>query len=186
MAFIETPNEPEFFEQNRAAAGHIPNFVTTFAARPAVYEAWKQLNGAIKASMDLRRYELATLAAATALKSSYCSLAHGQVLADKFYTSEEVEALVNEPANDPVDRAVMAFARKVALSADAVTQTDIDELKALGLTDADVLDVVLAAAARSFFSKTLDATGTRPDSAFNNLPESLRTALTVGRPIHSG
>jgi hypothetical protein len=49
-----------------------------------------------------------------------------------------------------------------------------------------VLDVVLAAAARSFFSKTLDATGTPPDSAFNNLPETLRTALTVGRPIHSG
>ena len=51
--------------------------------------------------MDLRRYELATLAAATALKSSYCCLAHGQVLADKFYTSEEVAALVSEPAERP-------------------------------------------------------------------------------------
>ena len=153
MAFIDTPKDPEFFEQNRAPAGHVPNFVTTFAARPAVYEAWKQLNGAIKES---------------------------------FYTSEVVAALVSEPANDPVDRAVMAFARKVALSADAVTQDDVDALKALGLTDTDVLDVVLAAAARSFFSKTLDATGTPPDAAFNGLPETLRTALTVGRPIHSG
>ncbi|MFF0339848.1 carboxymuconolactone decarboxylase family protein [Kribbella sp. NPDC004875] len=186
MAFISTPSNPEFFAANRAAAGHVPNFVTTFAARPAVYEAWKQLNGAIKESMDLRRYELATLAAASALRSSYCCLAHGQVLADKFYTAEEVEALVAEPPNDPVDRAVMAFARKVALGADSVTQTDVDELKSLGLTDDDVLDVALAAAARSFFSKTLDATGTQPDSAFNGLPESLRTALTVGRPIHSG
>jgi uncharacterized peroxidase-related enzyme len=183
MAFIRTPDNPALFEANRAPAGHVPNFVHTFAARPAVYEAWKQLNGAIKQSMDLRRYELATLAAATALKSSYCSLAHGQVLADKFYTSEEVEALVDEPPNDPVDRAVMAFARKVALGADNVTQADVDELKTLGLTDTDVLDVALAAAARAFFSKTLDATGTQPDSAFNNLPDSLRTALTVGRPI---
>jgi uncharacterized peroxidase-related enzyme len=186
MAFIDTPNDPAFFDANRAPAGHVPNYVTTFAARPAVYEAWKQLNGAIKESMDLRRYELATLAAATALKSSYCSLAHGQVLADKFYTSEEVAALVDEPPYDPVDRAVMAFARKVALSADTVTQKDVDGLKALGLSDADVLDVALAAAARSFFSKTLDATGTQPDSAFNTLPEQLRKALTVGRAIHSG
>jgi uncharacterized peroxidase-related enzyme len=186
MAFIETPNEPKFFDENLAPAGHVPNFVRTFAARPAVYEAWKQLNGAIKESMDLRRYELATLAAATALKSSYCSLAHGQVLADKFYTAEEVAALVGEPPNDPTDRAVMAFARKVALAADTVTQADVDELKAIGLTDADVLDVALAAAARAFFSKTLDATGTQPDSAFNGLPETLRTALTVGRPIYSG
>ena len=186
MAFIDTPKDPEFFEQNRAPAGHVPNFVTTFAARPAVFDAWKQLNGAIKESMDLRRYELATLAAATALKSSYCSLAHGQVLADKYYTAEEVAALVTEPPNDPVDRAVMAFARKVALSADDITQADVDALKALGLSDADVLDVVLAAAVRCFFSKTLEATGTPPDSAFDNLPEGLRTALTVGRPIHSG
>ena len=133
--------------------------------------------------MDLRRYELATLAAATALKSSYCSLAHGQILADKFYTAEEVAALVDEPANDPVDRAVMAFARKIALAADTVTQEDVDALKALGLTDADVLDVALAAAARAFFSKTLDATGTQPDSAFNGLPDTLRKTLTVGRPI---
>lgn len=186
MAFISTPNDPELFEANRAPAGHVPNFVHTFAARPAVYEAWKQLNGAIKESMDLRRYELATLAAATALKSSYCSLAHGQILADKYYTSEEVAALVAEGANDPVDRAVMAFARKVALAADTVTQADVDELRTLGLTDADVLDVVLAAAARAFFSKTLDGTGTQPDSVYNTLPETLRTALTVGRPIYSG
>ncbi|WP_406050466.1 carboxymuconolactone decarboxylase family protein [Kribbella sp. NBC_00889] len=186
MAFIDTPSNRDFFESNRAPAGHIPNFVTTFAARPAVYDAWKQLNCAIKESMDLRRYELATLAAATALKSSYCSLAHGQVLADKFYTSEEVAALVDEPPADPVDRAVMAFARKVALSADSITQADVDELKAVGLTDTDVLDVVLAAAARAFFSKTLAATGTPPDAAFNTLPETLRKALTVGGPIHSG
>jgi len=185
MAFIDTPSDRDFFESNRAPAGHVPNFVTTFAARPAVYDAWKQLNGAIKESMDLRRYELATLAAAAALKSSYCCLAHGQVLADKYYTSEEVAALMEEPPADPVDRAVMAFARKIALSAGAVTQADVDDLKALGLTDTDVLDVVLAAAARSFFSKTLDATGTPPDDAFNRLPETLRQALTVGRPIES-
>ncbi|MEU4608786.1 carboxymuconolactone decarboxylase family protein [Kribbella sp. NPDC023972] len=189
MAFIDSPSDQGFFDRNRAPAGHVPNYVKTFAARPEVYDAWKQLNGAIRAAMDQRRYELVTLAAATALKSSYCSLAHGQILADKFYTSEEVAALVEGPALDPVDRAIMTFARKVALAADSVTQADVDELKAVGLSDDDVLDVTLAAAARCFFSKTLDATGTPPDAAYNTLPETLRKALTVGRPIdqpHSG
>ncbi|WP_112248313.1 carboxymuconolactone decarboxylase family protein [Kribbella monticola] len=185
MAFISTAGADDgFLEANRAAAGHIPNFVRTFAARPAVFDAWKQLNGAIKASMDLRRYELATLAAATALKSSYCSLAHGQVLAENFFTAEEVAALVTDPPTDPVDRAVMTFARKVALQADQITQADVDELKAAGLTDEDALDVALAAAARCFFSKTLDATGTTPDPAYHDLlPPTLVTALTVGREI---
>ena len=184
MTFISTPENTAHLEANRAPAGHIPNFVRTFAARPEVYQAWAQLNGAIKAGMDLRRYELATLAAATALKSSYCCLAHGQVLADKFLSSDEVATLVTTPAEDPVDRAVMDFARKVALAADTITQSDVDELRALGLSDEDVLDVALAAAARCFFSKTLDATGTTPDAAYHTLlPPALAKALTVGRPI---
>lgn len=184
MAFISTPDpSADFLEENRSPAGHIPNFVTTFAARPDVFDAWKQLNGAIKANMDLRRYELATLAAATALKSSYCSLAHGQVLADNFFSDSEVAALVDKPAGDPVDQAVMTFARKVALAADSITAEDVDELRTLGLSDPDILDVTLAAAARAFFSKTLDATGTRPDSVFNALPDHMKEALTVGRPI---
>ena len=185
MAFIGTSSgDEEFFESNRDKAGYVPNFVGTFAARPAVFEAWKQLNVAIKSSMDLRRYEVATLAAATALRSSYCSLAHGKVLADKFMGADEVAALVTDQPTDPVDRAVMGFARKVALGADQITQADVDNLRALGLSDEDVLDVALAAAARCFFSKTLDATGIRPDSAYHALlPAGLREVLTVGRAI---
>ena len=48
-----------------------------------MYSAWKQLNGTIKGGMELRRYELATVAAARELRSSYCTLAHGSVLMDK-------------------------------------------------------------------------------------------------------
>ena len=60
------------------------NYEVAFAERPEVYDAWMQLNGSIKESMDLRRYELATLAAARRLRSSYCCLAHGTVLAERF------------------------------------------------------------------------------------------------------
>jgi alkylhydroperoxidase family enzyme len=131
-----------------------------------------------------RRYEIATFAAAKALRSSYCSLAHGKILADKFMPAEEVASLVTEPASDPVDRAVMEFARKVAVAADQVTQGDVDQLRELGLSDTDVLDVCLAAAARCFFSKTLDATGTTADPEYKDLlPPELVEVLTVGRPI---
>jgi len=45
------------------------NHEAAFAERPEVYAAWGQLNSAIKAGMDLRRYELVTLAAARAAAS---------------------------------------------------------------------------------------------------------------------
>ena len=51
------------------------NYERAFEARPDVYTAWGELLAAIKTNMDLRRYELATLAAARRLRSSYCSLA---------------------------------------------------------------------------------------------------------------
>jgi hypothetical protein len=64
-----------------------------------------------------------------------------------------------------------------------VTQADIDGLRALGLTDADILDVVLAAAVRCFFSKVLDGLGIEADAKYKALDAELRGLLTVGRPI---
>ncbi len=57
------------------------------------------------------------------------------------------------------------------------------QLRALGLTDKDILDVTLAATARCFFSKTLDALAVRPDPHFAELDDEVREALLVGRPI---
>jgi len=137
----------------------------------------------VTAASDERRYELATLAAARRLRSSYCSLAHGRVLAEKFYDYETVPALPD--GLDAADRAIMAFAEQVVADATAITQADIDELRGHGLADDEIFDVVLAAAIRCFFSKTLDALGVQPDAEFAQLDPAFREALTVGRPIET-
>ncbi len=157
-----------------------------FAHRPRVYAAWQELSAAIKESMELRRYELATLAAARELRSSYCMLAHGKVLAEQVCDPETVRALAVDHSGaqlEPAEAAAMELARKVARDATEVTAEDIDRLRDVGLDDAEILDVVLAAAARCFFSKTLDAVGAEPDEAYWDLDPALRDALTVGRPI---
>jgi alkylhydroperoxidase family enzyme len=163
--------------------GEAPNLERAFALRPDVLRAWQQLNGAIKATADLRRYELATLAAARRLRSSYCCLAHGRVLAEQFYDFESVPRLPD--GLDAADRAVMAFAEKIVDDATSITQADVDELRGHGLSDAEVCDVVLAAAARCFFSKTLDALGAQPDASYRELDPAFVEASTVGRPIAS-
>ena len=193
MAFIETVppadaagSVADIYESDSAAFGHLPNLTTAFSLRPAVYSAWRQLNGAIKADMDLRRYELATLAAARRLRSSYCSLAHGSLLADELLGPDTVRAIMADhraAGLDPVDVAVMDLAEKVVEDATAVTEADLDGLRALGLSDAEIFDVVVAAAARCFFSKVLDGIGARPDKKYAELEPGLRDALTVGRPI---
>ncbi len=175
------------YAEDRAAQGYVANYTRTFTPRPTVYRAWQQLAGAVRASMTLRRYEIATVAAARALRSSYCSLAHGAVLAERAGTPQTVAALVAGGSGadlDPAESEVARFAAKVARSAPEITADDVQALRDTGLSDEDVLDVVLAVAARCFFSTVLDATGTLPDAAFRDrLDPALREALTVGRPI---
>lgn len=196
MAFIDLPDRgtasgpaDELFrsEQDRLGLDYVPNYVRLFADRPAVYAAWRRLLGAITENMDPRRYELATLAAARALKASYCTLAHGKVLAERYFEPAVVQDLVNDrrDALDDVEIAVMDLAKKVADEATAVIPADIERLRELGLSDEEILDVVLAAAARCFWSKTLDALCVEPDAAYSALEPGLRDALTVGRPIAS-
>ena len=160
------------------------NFERAFAERPEVYAAWVQLNGAVKAGMDLRRYELATLAAAQRLRSSYCCLAHGSVLASQF--GEPVRDIVLDrraAGLDEVDVAVMDLAERVVADATSIGDADLQPLRDLGLTQTEIMDVVLAAAARCFFSKALDALGVLPDAGYRDLEAELREALVVGRPI---
>jgi uncharacterized peroxidase-related enzyme len=176
----------ELYDSDSEAFGHLPNFTKAFSLRPEVYAAWKQLNGSIKAGMDLRRYELATVAAARRLRSSYCMLAHGTVLADKFLGPDSVRAVVADhraAGLDEVDVAVMDLAEKVAADASTVTEADVERLRSLGLSDTEIFDVVVAAAARCFFSKVLDGIGARPDSKYAALEPELRDVLVVGRPI---
>src|SRR5262249_39439866 len=79
------------------ADGDGTNFERAFAHRPDVCAAWRGLVGAMTANMDERRYELVPLAAARELRSSYCCLAHGRVLATRLLPAETVTAAARDP-----------------------------------------------------------------------------------------
>jgi uncharacterized peroxidase-related enzyme len=198
MTFIETAAEgtaagtvDQLYAADVADQGYVANYTRVFALRPEVLAGWAQLNGAIKHGMDLRRYELVTLAAARALRSTYCTMAHGRLLRDRFYDPETVRRIATDHTRaglTPAEVAVMDFADQVARDATSIGPDDIQRLRAHGLSDTDILDVALAAAARCFFSTVLDAMGAQADGALSeDLEPPLRAALTVGRaPQPSG
>jgi alkylhydroperoxidase family enzyme len=159
------------------------NFERAFEERPGVYAAWRGLVTAILENMELRRYELATFAAAQRLRSTYCSIMHGNVLRNQ--VGEDIVAIVNDRDSvlNEVDLAVMDLAERVVDDATSITEDDLQRLRDLGLTDPEIMDVVLAAAARCFFSKTLDALCVQADAQFQELAAELKDAFVVGRPI---
>jgi uncharacterized peroxidase-related enzyme len=193
MSFIGTVDDESaagdtasLFAEDRARLGYVANYTRAFSHRPDVMRGWQQLIGAVRSNMDLRIYELATLAAATQLRSSYCSLAHGKVLVSKFYSAPEVASIARDYSNAGLSErevALMAFAEKVASRANEITKSDIDELRGHGFSDPQIFDIAATAAARCFFSKLLDAMGAEPDAAYRELDPELQSTLTVGRPI---
>ena len=176
----------DLFASEQRSFGYLPNLARTLGIRPDVYRAWRDLIGAIRASMPQQRYELATLAAAAELHSSYCSLVHGRILAGLMPEDLVVAVVDDAAALDPADRAIVDLARRIVRDATAVEAADLDRLRQHGLRDEEIFDVILAVTARCFFSKLLDATGTPPDAALAAMPSSLREPLTVGRPIERG
>ena len=193
MAFIQTtpPSDAEgpvraMYEQVQGRFGYVPNWAKAFSLRPGVLDGWTALLKSIQSNLPVRSYELATLAAARALRSSYCSLAHGNVLATKVFDASAVTAIMkNEPASplEARERVMMAFAEKVALNADRITAADVEDLRSHGYRDEEIFDLAAAAAARCFFAKLMDALGVQADATFNDLDPALRQALTVGRPV---
>jgi uncharacterized peroxidase-related enzyme len=173
------------YERQRAHFGYLPNYATVFCHRPRLMQLWAELQNGIRETIDRRRFELVTLAAAHALRSSYCSLAHGKTLTE-FFAPAEVAAIANGDPEAPLSEAEFAmvrFARQVAIDASGVRQDDVDELLRHGLSDAEIFDIAATAAARAFLSKVVEVLGALPDPAFRDLDPQLRQALTVGRDI---
>ncbi len=111
-------------------------------------------------------------------------LAHGAVLRKNFFTAEQLIAIVKDFRNaglSPEEVAIMSLAQKISTQAHQVDERDLEALRAHGLTDVEILDVILAATARNFFSKTLDAAA--PDEIYRELEPELLQALVIGRPF---
>jgi alkylhydroperoxidase family enzyme len=160
MTYLHTPDDSPIFPVEQAALGYVPNYARVFALLPEAYAGWRQLATSIKHSMDERRYELATVAAARRVGSAYCTLAHEKVLRDRF---------ADRAGLDPVDVSIMDFAGRVAADPNGVTEADAEVLRGHGLSDVEIFQIVLAACARRFFSGVLSATGAAPDSELSTV-----------------
>jgi len=192
MSFIQTmrPAEAtgavrEMYQRQQDHYGYVPNYAKVFSHRPEIMELWSDLLSGVRRNMDRRRFELVTVAAATAVKSTYCSLAHGKALTE-FFSAEEVVRIVADDDSSPLgdaERTMFRFARKVAREASRVTAGDVEQLKAYGFSDAEIFDISAVATARTFFAQLCESLGAAGDHTFAMLDDSLRKALTVGRPI---
>ena len=176
-----------WYAGQRKAWGYLPNYAPIFTSRPEVAHAWSNLNLTIRGGMERRRFELVTIAASRALSCTYCLAAHSSFLRDAVGDEPTMRAVADDPTGaslDATDRAVIAFATKVATDAPGITAEDVKTLTDHGLTDQDVADIIFAVGARAFFATVLDAAGAEADYELaETFDAGVRGQLTVGRPF---
>jgi len=171
----------ELYADDLASIGYVPSHTRAMALNPEAVRAFEALITAVAPGLGMRRYELVTLAAAGAIGSVACRLAHGRKSL-RYIDADELERVARDfrtAGLPPEEVAMMEFAER--LSRDSATMTDADAaaLRAHGFTDREIVDIALAAAARNFYSRALHALGVDPDVP-PELDPALRDALLAG------
>ena len=132
-----------------------------------------------------RRFELVTFAAAHALRSTLCSLAHGKALTG-WFSEQDVLAMARGEVPESLsaaEAAMLDYARKVARDATTVTAEDVGTLKRHQFSDAEIFDIAATAAARAFWTKLVEGLGVEAEPSLRAMQDDFRNALVVGRPL---
>jgi uncharacterized peroxidase-related enzyme len=153
------PGVAAMYADDLADGGVIFAHTRAMAVNPAAYAAFEQLVRALVPSVGPRLYEIATLAAARAVGSPHCVLAHARrAIEIDALTPAQVEDLGAAAAGfTEAEAAVVRFAERLTLAPTDMDDDDSRELRELGFSDRQIVDLALIAAARNFFSRALQA-----------------------------
>ena len=149
--------------------GFIPNFFKAQTLRPDLLDAEVQLVDATlirEGALSRQLKEYIFLVCSAANLSTYCVTAHCEIIRMLKIAGPEPEqiALDHMSADLPiVDKALLNFALKLNNHALKVTQEDIDDLKAYGFDDQQILEAVMCVGLAKWANCIGFGLGTVPD-----------------------
>lgn len=190
MPFLDDPapsaGQQALYDQNLGEDGFVWDVSKLWGHQPELRARFMEVANAAAEAAGLSNREKAMLVLGTSstLGDSYCSIAWGRNLTT--WADAEVASAVLRGDDGPLterERALAAWARRIAGDPNATTPEDLDALRAVGFDDPQVLALTLFGAMRLGFSVANDALGARPDVALvDTVDPSVRDAVTWGRP----
>ena len=156
-------------------AGFIPNVFVTLAHRPDEFRAFFAYHDALmekEGGLSKAEREMIVVATSGANDCLYCIVAHGAIL--RIYAKSPViadQVAVNYRKADitPRQKAMLAFALKVAQNSSAIAEEDFVALKAHGFSDEDAWDIGAIAAFFALSNRMANMIGMRPNDEFQLL-----------------
>src|SRR6188472_3078950 len=131
----------ERIEQVQEKAGFVPNVFITLAHRPDEFRAFFAYHDALllkEGGLTKAEREMIVVATSGANDCLYCIVAHGAILrirAKNPLVADQVAVNHRKADLSPRQRAMLAFAIKVAVDSAAIEDADFDALRAHGFAD---------------------------------------------------
>ncbi|MFO1311722.1 MAG: peroxidase-related enzyme [Burkholderiales bacterium] len=154
-------------------AGFVPNVFMILAHRPDEFRAFFAYHDALmeKDTGNLTKAdrEMIVVATSSANDCLYCIVAHGALLriyAKNPLVADQVAANYRKADITPRQKAMLAFAMKVATASATVGEPDFESLRAHGFTDEDAWDIAGIAAFFGLSNRMANVVGMRPNDEF--------------------
>ncbi len=186
LGTASSPGAEALAEGDRAGLGYVMNVNRMWGHQAQMHDdLFAVVQQAVDAAgLTLRDRGVLITTLASTIGDSYCSLAWGGKLAGEADADVAAAVLRGDHSGlDDRERALAAWAGKVSGDANGTTADDLDELRAAGYDDPQILAITAFVALRAAFSTINDALGARPDAELvAQLPAAILDAVSYGRP----
>jgi uncharacterized peroxidase-related enzyme len=162
-------------------AGFVPNVFVTLAHRPDEFRAFFAYHDALMerdGGVSKAEREMIVVATSGANDCLYCIVAHGAILrvyAKNPLIADQVAANYRKADITPRQKAMLAFALKVATRSSELVDEDYAALAVYGFSDEDVWDIGAIAAFFALSNRMANLIGMRPNDEFFVLGRLPRT-----------
>lgn len=160
-------------------SGFIPNVFLALAHRPEEFRAFFDYHNALMDSdVGLSKAEREMIVVATSAQNDclYCVVAHGAILRIRSKNEMLADQLAVNPWKADLsdrERRIVDFALAVALDSAAITDDDIDDMRAAGLNDDEIWDIGAIAAFFAMSNRLANMAAMRPNDEFYRLGRNL-------------
>lgn len=131
--------------------GLVPNMTRAMANSPAVLKAYLEFGGALAgASLSAKTRELVALTVGEVNGCDYCLAAHTTIGGMLGLPGEALLAAREAKSQDAQTGAVLRFARALVLQRGLLSDADLREVRAAGVTDGQIAEIVATVALNVF------------------------------------
>ncbi len=168
-------NLQSLFKKAREKIGFVPNVFRAYAYRPDRFSAWLTHYLPLHEPTDnlsKADREMIAVVVSAVNRCTYCLVSHGhdlRVELDDAVTADHIAFNWRGADLDDRQRAICAYADKLAARPAEMMRADIDTLTAVGLTKEEVWDVIELASMYSFTNRMALATGMKPNREYHFL-----------------